>query len=124
MANVEDKEIHRGDNIDYDFTVTDNDKDLVDLTGATLWFTVKENFDETDANAEFQLCSDTPSEIEILDQVSNLGKAEIHISSTDTDGLQVKTYYYDVQIKTSAGKVYTISEGEFIVKPDVTRSTS
>lgn len=114
------EEIIRGDGRKYEIIVTDDDGDVVNISGAKIWFTVKKGYEDTDANAIFQLDSDTVTEIEITDAVA--GKAVIYIKASDTSGLAIRSYFFDIQIVETGREPRTLIIGMLIVRVDVTLS--
>lgn len=94
-----------------------NEEDiLVDISGATIFFTVKNKPSDIDNDAILK------KTITSLTDPQN-GNCEIELSSTDTN-LTVGNYVYDIQIKLSTGKIYTCSEGNICIKQDITIRTS
>ena len=120
MAVVRDvtEEMFRGDGRDYEVAITDEDDVAVDITGAKLWFTLKSDYDDIDADAEFQLSSAVASEIALTDPVN--GIAEIYISNDNTKDLLGQTYYFDVQLVELGEQPRTVIRGSMKIKPDVT----
>lgn len=116
------EEIVRGDGRDYAIVVKDENKAIVDITGAKIWYTVKSSYDDLDANAEFQLDTDTVTEIEITDAVA--GEAIIYIKNIHTVNLLIRSYFFDVQIKEVGRELRTLTIGTLSIKADVTLSTS
>ncbi len=71
------------------------------ITGWTIYFTVKENIDDTDTEAKISYSNTThlnPSE----------GQSEVYIPKETMKLLSVKEYYYDIKVKTSTGEVFDI----------------
>jgi hypothetical protein len=116
-------EARRGDTEQYTLTITVGGTE-VDLTGSTLWFTVKVNEDDKDDWAVIR--KQTGSGIENADQEEEetLGKAVLTLSAEDTQYLSVQDYVYDVQYKAASGDITTVEQGTFTVTTDVTRATS
>lgn len=110
-------EIYRGDNRTFKVTVTDGAGGAVDITGATIIFSVKEDISDTDY--EIQKTSAQGSEITITD--AGNGIYEVYLIPADTQNMDLGVYEYDSQLTTSASKVYTTVRGEFTVQGDVTR---
>jgi len=78
---------------------TDEEKSVPkNITGSTLYFTVKSGPDA--ASNVFQKTVTEHSDAEN-------GQASISITSSDTD-IDVGTYYYDIQINLASGEVHTI----------------
>jgi hypothetical protein len=116
-------EIFQGTTRDYTITVT-LDGVNEDLTGGTLWFTVKSNYSDADNAAQLQLTSADSAEIEILNQVNYKGKAIIKITATQSEAISAGSYLFDVQYADSNGRVSTLINGDFVVKNNVTRTKS
>lgn len=98
----------RGVNKTLRVTVSDEDGDEVNLTGATVYFRVKLTIDA--ASALIDKDSGTPSEITILDQSTYPGVAEIYLVPADTSGLTITPHVYDVWVQLATGKRYAVVE--------------
>lgn len=97
-----------GDDRDLTLTLTDIDGDPIDLTGASVWFTVEHLFQKTIGDG-------------IVVSAPLTGVATISVSAADTSGVSARTTYrYDVQVRTALGKTKTPIMGTFIIRPDVT----
>ena len=109
--------VFRNTNNTIPITLTDaSDGSAIDITGATLYFTVKTkpDLDDTDANALFQKTGS------IISGVG--GTASFAITTTDT-GVSPKTYFYDVRyINGTVNNVLGV--GEFVIENVVTNKTS
>jgi hypothetical protein len=108
--------LYRGDTKHYPLTFTDSNNAPIDITGWTVFFTVKTNLSDADLSAVLQKTITTHT-------APTSGQTQIDLSSTDTDALN-GDYYYDIQIKTVSGDITTVLSGSFKVAPDVTRRTS
>lgn len=110
----------RGDTKTYNLTFKDSDGDPIDITGYTVFFTVKSKPDNQldDASA---LISKT---IENHTDPTN-GVTQIALSPDDTN-ISSGNYLYDIQIKDAAGGIHTPSmyPDNFVIKADITRRTS
>ena len=51
---------------------------------------------------------------------SNPDKIIWHIKPENTKGIEVKEYYYDLEVDTAEGDVYTFVSGKFVVTDEVT----
>lgn len=111
------EEMFRGDGRNYEVAITDEDDEVVNIAGAKIWFTMKDDYDKSDANAEFQLTTDDPTQINITDAPNGL--AMIYIKNTHTKDLVGKTYYFDVQSKEVGDEPRTVIRGSMRIKPDV-----
>ena len=107
-------------------TVNDADDAPINLTGASLWFTVKEKTSDPDASAIFQkkntAAGGGDTEIKVTDAVN--GSAEIYIVPDDTNEVNPGIYVWDVQVKLASGKTYTVLRGRVTFKEDITRAIS
>lgn len=110
--------IIRGDNTTIELTYQDSDSNAIDLTGATVFFTVKSaiDADATDANAIIQ--KDVTSHADAAN-----GRSDIELSDSDTD-VALGEYLGDIQIKNAAGDIISSQVFTVQVKGDVTRRTS
>jgi len=108
MANLrQDLQILRGISKTLRLTVEDEDGERVDLTGATVYFSVKVNV--ADAAAVISKDSGTPSEITILTQSGDtLGQADIFLVPSDTSGLSPIQHYYDVWVVLASGARHAV----------------
>ncbi len=114
--------ITRGDTKRFDLTVTDElTGAAIDLTGATMWFTVKRSRSEPDSVKQFQ--KTTSDGITIASGSS--GTATLIIAPADSASMDpARLYVWDLQIKSSTGAIYTVDSGPLAVLGDVTRATS
>jgi hypothetical protein len=90
----------------------------VDLTGATVFFTVK-----TLANADSLDTSAVISKTITSHYDPTNGKTRIELSSTDTD-ITAGNYWFDIQLKDTANKISSCEKGQIEVLQDITRRTS
>ena len=114
MAGIND--FYRGDTKPIILTFTDKNNNPIDLTGATLWFTVKKVPTDLDVDAVIQ------KQITTFTDATN-GIASVVITSDDTNDLDIMKYYYDFQLVDPAGNVTTVLEGTFKLLIDIKRST-
>lgn len=103
----------RGDDIEFDLFITDENNNVVDLTGYTVTFTVKKNSQDPDDKAVFQ-----KHQTEHIDP--GQGHTYIHIPNIISKTFDIMTYYYDVQIKDVSEKIKTLRKGCFEIKGDIT----
>ena len=94
----------------------DEDDVAVDLTGGTLFFTVKDKISDTDANAKLQKTITTHTD-------PTAGESKISLSSSDTADL-AGNYIYGIKLKLSSGEIYTVAEGVILFAQEVTISES
>jgi hypothetical protein len=105
----------RGDSGRLDVNVTTSDGDAYSLTGATLFLTVKNALTDADSSAVIR------KEVTAHDDAA---AGESHFDLLTTDNATAATRYYDVQLKTSDSKVYTLFGGLWKVLSDVTVRTA
>lgn len=105
----------RGDSGRLDVTVTDSDGNAYSLTGATLFLTVKTALTDADSSAVIR------KEVTAHD---NATEGKSHFDLATTDNATAGTRYYDVQLKTSDNKIYTLFGGVWKVLSDVTVRTA
>ena len=106
----------RGDDKYYIITIKDDDGVAIDITGWTVYFTVKEDTNDDDADAKIK--KDVTSHTTPIS-----GITQIHLTNEDTT-LDVRNYYYDIQVKKSDDTIMTIVAGNFEVTQDITTRTT
>jgi hypothetical protein len=114
MSNIE---VIRGDDITINATFKDENGTAINITGYTVFFTVKDNYTsttDTDALISKTVTSHTnPTQ----------GITQITISDTENN-LDEGEYYYDFQLKDTSDKISSTTRGAFIVTFDITRRIS
>jgi len=113
MANYEKK---RGDTVTLQLTFTDANGDAIDITNYTVFFTLKNNRSDEDADAVIT------KDITNHSDPTN-GITTITLSAAETADL-LGCYWYDIQYKTGAGVIKTVVIGTYIFEEDVTIRTS
>ena len=109
-------DLFRDNNRQLRFFARDGDGNIVDLTGATCIFSVKEL--KTDTSFAFQLSTDDPADGMIGS--ADEGEAFFFVKPSDTTGLGAPCQYtYDVQVTLGNGKIYTSVEGYLNLKVPV-----
>lgn len=108
--------IKRGDSWSRTMYFEDNDGSPIDITGWTIFLTVKAKEDDADVDAVIS---------KTITVFSNptAGEAVIELTPTDTNQI-IESYVFDIQVKTSAGEIYTIIEGILNISQDITTRTS
>ena len=109
-------DVVRRDDHTVSLEVTYSDGTAYDLTGSTVYFTVKANLTDTDANAKIQKTVTSHSD------PAN-GITSITLSKTDTN-IDAGDYYWDLQIKESGGDIHSVRYGIFRIIQDITITTS
>jgi hypothetical protein len=110
----------RGDDWTLKLVLT-SEGSVLDITGYTFWFTLKENVDDADPGA-LQVTA-TP-DISTSPTEASQGIIYIKVPRADTNNLSAKTYNYDVQQVDNSGNVQTLLLGKVKVVKDITRSTT
>jgi len=105
----------RGDSGRLDVTVKQADGTAYDLTGATLFLTVKNALTDADSAAVIR------KEVTSHD---NAAGGLSHFDLLTTDNATAGTRFYDVQLKTSDAKIFTLFGGLWKVLADVTTRTA
>lgn len=120
--------IRKGEQYSIHVTVRDEDDALVDLTGETCWFTVKESKTTLDAAAILQ--KTVGSGITLANQVTDMGELDVKILSTDfvTDLASAavtldRDYFYDLKVKLSSNDEFVVIEDTLELLSPVTLST-
>lgn len=86
----------------------------VDITGATVYFTVKPAADTDSTDATAVIKKDVTAHTSPL-----LGMTVVQLNPTDTD-IPAGKYKYDIKIKKADGQQTTTQVGDFIVKEAIT----
>jgi len=105
-----------GDAIPFSFTFKDENGDAVNLTGALLSFTIKENLSDADAAAVYA------KDVTSHDDAVN-GLTSFVVPAAET-ALLSGEYYYDIQIVWANGRPATILKGVMEFTYEVTKRTS
>jgi hypothetical protein len=105
----------RGDSGRLDVTVTQSDGTAYDLTGCTLFLTVKNALTDADSAAVIR------KEVTSHDDAT-AGESHFEIATTDNATAGVR--FYDVQLKDSTNKIFTLFGGVWRVVADVTARTA
>lgn len=108
--------IIKGDDCDFELTFKDVDGNVIDITDATVFFTVKKKLTDSDDDAVIK------KEItDFADPTS--GIAILTLTDTDTE-ISARSYYFDIQLKDNLGKITSTQAGKLIVSQDVTERTA
>jgi hypothetical protein len=109
-------EIIRGDDEQFELTFTDIDGDPIDLTDGTVFFTVKENLDDSDDDAVIT------QEVTSFD-APETGVATLVLTDEQTD-IEAGQYFYDIQFIDENSLISSASRGKLYVYQDVTLRTN
>lgn len=100
-----------GDTFSKSITLTDEDGEPIDLSGWAFYVTVKESYDDSDANA---ILSKT---VTSHDDPAN-GQTSFLFDNDETEGLQGR-YVFEVKFEEASGNVETIISTRLIFKKAV-----
>jgi hypothetical protein len=106
----------RGDSGRLDVVVKQADGEAYDLTGATLFLTVKTALTDADSAAGV-----IRKEVTAHD---NAAGGLSHFAIATGDNATAATRFYDVQLKDSTNAIYTLFGGQWRVLADVTARTA
>lgn len=100
-------------------TVSKEDLTRIDLTGATVTFTVKKRISDDDSYAVIKKVS--PASLSIADPTMGLIKVVITAAETSVFPDWYYDYIYDLKVKDSLSKTITTSCGTLGVYPTATK---
>ena len=100
-------DIYRNEDRTLRVFLRDGNSDIVDLTGAACVFTVK--MSKSDVSSVFSLSTEVIEDGEIGS--SGRGECFFYIKPSDTAGLDIGQYVFDVSVTLSNGKRYVTVEG-------------
>jgi len=109
-------ETFRGDDLAWQLNFNDTNGDPIDITGWTIFFTMKDDRDDSDSEAVYQKTETMPSG-------SSEGTLLFTVPGEDVNTL-VGPYYYDFQFINASGGVNTITRGSISFDKDITRRTA
>jgi len=108
-------QIVRGDDKVYSIQFKDDAEVPIDITGWTVFFTVKRELKDTDTNALIKKTITTHTS-------PTNGITEISLTPTDTN--YFGNFYFDIQIKKTDNSIHTVIIGTVEFIRDVTNRTS
>jgi len=112
MSTTADLSQRIGDTQKYSLTFTEDGSPL-DITGATIYLTVKKDLSDTDLEALFQKVVTAHTD-------PAQGETEIVVNPADTSSLECGSYFYDIQVTTAGGEIYTPLLGKYTLGYEVT----
>lgn len=120
-------EVVRGESKTFVMTVRSaKTKQPVDLTGAKVWFSVKNRLEDPDAVIRKRTQNAGGSDVEVLVSApqsgATLGQAQIFLAPPDTAGLDPRaSYVCDAWVEFPSGKRYQVVKNRgFVIDPSVT----
>lgn len=109
--------VTRGDNATYTLTITDSGG-AVDITGYTIYFTVKRKTDARKDDNEALISKNVTSHTNAVG-----GITDVVLLNTDTE-IDVGSHKFDFQMKSATDAITTLLTGTFRVVDDVTKRTN
>jgi hypothetical protein len=109
---------YRGDDKTLNLTFTNSSGAAIDITGYSIFFTVKNISDVTTDDSLAIISKTVTSHTDAA-----AGLTSISLTNSDTN-ITINTYKYDIQSKDGSGNINTILTGNFIINNDVTKRTS
>lgn len=113
-------QITRWDQYTVDFTIRDQDWEVVDLTGTEVRFTVRQKRTLNDDDDTTALIAKTIDEFE----TPLTGVVSIPFLSADTADIIPGDYFYDIQVKFDNGDIISQPVSIFSITQDVTKDIS
>lgn len=105
----------KGDNYSLDIQIVNENGDAIDLTDCTVFFTVKRNYQDTDAEALIS--------VDVTSHTSpTTGETSIPLTTNQTN--IVGEFDYDVKIKTLGGTITSVFKDKIIFVEHITLRTS
>jgi hypothetical protein len=115
----------RGDTQSYTLTFKEANDTLYDISGWTVYFTLKENPDLPDSAASLQkILTAGTNGTTGFGTSGTSGIATISLFPSDTVNLAPGQYDFDIQVRTAAAEVYTVLKGKFDLEYDVSRAST
>ena len=108
-------EVMRGDTKTWTLYVEDDDGNDIDISGYTVFFTAKNNINDSDDDAVIK---------KTITSHTNPTAGETQIDLTSTDTAVVANLVFDIQVKKSTGEIVTITPGILSILQDITLRTS
>jgi len=107
--------MRRGDSLPIQLELTDDETGTpIDITGSTLYFTVKKRKTDEDIDALIQ-------KIVTVHDDPTAGITSFEVAPADTLSIELGDYYFDIQLVLN-GTVSTILVGEFELLYDITKT--
>lgn len=114
-----DFEIIQGDDHAIQVTFKDEDGVAINITGYTVYFTVKKKPDADEDDSTAVLKKEVTSHTDPTNGITN-----IEIAKADTEDVEPRRYFYDLQLKDGSGKISSSKYGVLEIIPDITNRTS
>jgi predicted heme/steroid binding protein len=115
--------IIQGNDWDTSAFIFQKNGDIYDLSGVTLWFTIKHEHDHSKNDDLAFIKSywvDGGLSSGIIVDAPATGEITLTLSNSDTLLMPAGIYKYDIKLKNIGGKYETVSRGTVVVKDGVT----
>lgn len=116
---VIDFELIQGDDESLTVTFKDEDGAVIDITGYTVFFTMKKRPDDDSDDSDAPIKKTVTSHSDPTN-----GETIIYLTSAETAVLEARRYVYDLQLKDLSDKINSTKYGVLEVIKDVTNRTS
>ena len=116
-------DLYLGNDLEIDYTINDEDGSAVDLTAggnALITFSVKEKPSDTSYVFQRQNTEAGGGDTEVVEVAYASGTFTVILVPANTEDLDWGSYYYDVEIETGSGTVYTADAGGITLKRTIT----
>lgn len=121
--NIQDRpidfEIIQGDDHAIQVTFKDEDGVAINITGYTVYFTVKKKPDADEDDSTAVLKKEVSSHTDPTNGITN-----IEIAGADTEDVEPRRYFYDLQLKDASDKISSSKYGVLELIPDITNRTT
>jgi len=111
MATKQNLSLIQGDSKTYNLTFKDTAGTVLDISNWTILFTVKRCFSDADVDAIIQ-----KTVVIGAPPAGASGTTSIELSHEDTEVLPQGNFYYSIQAIPSAGKLYTLLKGNYLIE--------
>ncbi len=107
----------RGDDANLTITFSDENNNVIDLTGYTVFFNVKRVKDLIIDDDTTSIISKTITNI----PNATLGILILHLSNIET-AIPIEQYAWDLQLKNATGEIQSTQKGTLVVSEDVSKN--
>lgn len=114
-----DFEIIQGDDETFEITFKDENALPINITGYTVFFTLKKKLDSDATDDEASIKVSVTSHTDAVN-----GETSVSLTNDQTSALEARRYYYDFQLKDTSNKIASTKYGVCEVIPDVTNRES
>jgi hypothetical protein len=102
------------------FAIKNSAKRAIPLAGYTGRMQVRA-WDEKNRDSAQEIIAEYTTQNEYLEIIANSGQVYLLVPPPDTADYTPGSYVYDIEVESSTGETTRIIQGQFIVRPEVTR---